>query len=36
MKQPSTEDIKMAKFIASAIGFTPTVYPYYDNDNEPT
>ncbi len=32
MKQPSTEDIKMAKFIASAIGLSPTVYPYYDND----
>ncbi|MCZ4243596.1 suppressor of fused domain protein [Pedobacter punctiformis] len=32
MKELLEEDIKMAKFIAGAIGFEPQVYPYYDND----
>lgn len=32
MQEPSQENIKMARFIAGAIGFEPVVYPYYDND----
>jgi hypothetical protein len=31
MKEPSQDDIKMARFIAGAIGFEPAVYPYYDD-----
>jgi antitoxin YqcF len=30
--QPSPDNIKMARFVAGAIGFEPNVYPYYDND----
>lgn len=31
MEDPSQDDIKMARFIAGAIGIEPAVYPYYDD-----
>lgn len=34
MKEPSIENIQMARFIAEAIGFEPKVYPYYDDDRK--
>lgn len=30
--QPSPDNVKMAQFVAQAIGIEPHVYPYYDND----
>ncbi|WP_103867569.1 suppressor of fused domain protein [Aquimarina sp. I32.4] len=34
MEQVSQDNIKIAKFVAGAIGFEPNVYPYYDDDRK--
>ena len=34
MDQPSPDNIKMAQFVAKAIGIEPNVYPYYDDNRD--